>query len=394
VPLSDNARAALLGVVAAAGAFFVFHGSGGGGTSSDPLDAVPKGSFVAATIDAQDLRRSPVWTALFGDTSASRWNESAASRALGIGGLAAACGFDPLSRVSRLAIAIPEEGDRGEFGVAAKIDVTRDEIEKCTTSLAAKHGGGKTHDVGSFTVLESGAGSSQPRLAYGGGGLLVVSKGPWLDAMLASAERQAPGVRESAEHAALRKAIASRDGWKSPTAIVTAILPSSLRARLKKEMGDDAGGSDEDRKSAETMAGVLGVSSVGIALKLGKPGGDVEADVELACDSADACTVVQKLIQKKRLDWSRDLLLRLGGFGPLIDSLQVKQDGAHLRATASADADGLASAIGRLLERRTRTTVSTEPSLVKPAPQPAATPRRPPPDELMTAPKPSPDAGP
>ena len=187
---------ALIGVLGAAAAFFMFGGLAGVTKtgSSDPLDAIPKASFMAATLDVAELRRSPIYDVVFGD--GKEGGPGAADpmrRALGVTALADACGFDPTSRVQRLSLSMPEEGERGEFGVAARVDVTRDELEKCTRSLAEKRGGhAETHDVGSFVVLEDtgsrGSTATRPRLAYGRGGLLVVGKGTWFDAMLGAAD--------------------------------------------------------------------------------------------------------------------------------------------------------------------------------------------------------------
>jgi hypothetical protein len=370
--LSQKARIAILGVIGSVAAFFVFGGLRGGG-AKEPIDAVPKDSFLVATLDAAELRRSPIYDVLFGKDAPGT------SSALGIGALAEACGFDPLSRVSKLAVAVPEQGDRGELGLAAKVEVTRDELERCTKSLAGKRGGkAETREVGGFVVLEDGAPSHEKgsRLAYGAGGLLLVGKGAWLDAMIGAAEQKAPALRDAELHTRLRASLTGRDGWRAPTLVVTALLPRSLRDRIKDEMGAEIGASDP---SSNTMGAVLGVSAVGVALKTGTSGGLVEATVELECDSADACAIVDKLIQKKRLDWSRDLALRMVGFGPLVDSLETKPEGARLRATASANVDTLSGAIERAMKLRAR----SAPPAKGPAP-----PQRDPatrPDERVTA---------
>jgi hypothetical protein len=373
----------ILGVVGAAAAFFMFGGFGallGRSGPSDPFEALPRSSFIAATVDFAELRRSPIYDAVFGKEAPGA---DPMRRALGVGALAEACGFDPTTRIQRIAVSVPEEGDRGEFGVAARVEVTRDELEKCTRSLAEKRGGhAETRDVGSFVVLEdtgSGA-SSRPRLAYGKGGLLVVGKGTWFDAMLGAADHTKPGLRDAAEHMALRTAMTSHDGFKNPTLLATAILPKSLRERLKGEMGAEVGAHDT---SSATMAGVLGVSAVGLAIHAGGPGQNVDASIELVCDSPEGCEAVDKLAQKKRAEWSRDLTLRMIGFGPLLDSLEVKRDGAHLRATASASADALAATIERVMKLRARRSAADSP--------PPKPPRNTaPPDETLQA---RPDGG-
>lgn len=391
--MSENARMALLAGGGAAVAFAVFGGLGGMSRSgpSDPYEAIPRSSFIAATVDFAELRRSPVYEAVFGKDAPQG---DPMRRALGVGALADACGFDPLARVQRFAVSVPEEGDRGEFGVAAKVEVSRDELERCTRALADKRGGkAETRDVGSFVVLEDtsgaggstgggsgGAASSRSRLAYGRGGLLVVGKGSWFEAMLGAADHTKPGLRDAPEHVALRTSLTSRDGFRTPTLVATAILPRSLRERLKGEMGAEASAQDN---AAATMAGVLGVSAIGIAVVAGGPGRNVDASIELVCDGPEGCEAVEKLVQKKRKEWSGDLALRMVGFGPVLDSFDVKREGSRLRATASASSEALASTLERVMKLRSRRAATDGPAAV-PTPAPV---RRPDPraDETLRA---------
>jgi hypothetical protein len=343
---SSKTRAGVVGLSGAALALVVFWGTRIRSSANlEPLDTVPRDSFMVVTADLAEFRRSPIAEAVFGKENAPK--ELGTAKALGMGGLAEACGFDPLSRVQRLAVSVPEEGDRGDFGVAARVEVTRDELEKCTKALGDKRGSrAETREVGPFVVLED-AGHRQ--IAYGADGLLVVGKGSWFDAMLGAARREKPRLDQASEHVALRSALTNRDGWRTPTIVVTALLPRSLRDRLKSEMGAEV---DAQDTSATIMAGVLGVSGVGLAIRAGAPGENVDARLELDCDSTESCASVTKLIQKKRLDWSKDFGLRMIGFGALVDSLQVDAKGAHLSASVSANANALAAALERALKLR------------------------------------------
>ena len=88
----------------------------------DVLEAVPDDAFLVATADMPKLRRSPLYEAVLGPSG---------TRALGLGGVEAACGFDPATRVENLVFVIPEGGEQGEFGVAATVLVKPDEIKTC-----------------------------------------------------------------------------------------------------------------------------------------------------------------------------------------------------------------------------------------------------------------------
>lgn len=351
---NDTLRIAALGIGGSALAFVLFGGLGtlSSRGASDPLDAMPKASFLVATLELDELRRSPIYEAVAGKEGKDANAADPFRSALGMQSLADACGFDPLARVQRLAVGLPEEGERGEFGLAARVDVTREELEKCTRALAEKRGDGakvEAKQVGSFAVVEGGTGTSKSRLGYGSGGLLVVGKGTWFDAMLGAADHKSAGARDAEEHTKLRTSLMSAPGWKKPTLVVTALLPKSLRERLKTEMGAEVGAADPSNAS---MGGVLGVSAVGGALNAGGPGHATEVAVELVCDSGPACEAVEKLVLKKRFEWSKELTLRMVGLGPLIDSLEVKRDGAKLRATISSDATALAATAERILKLR------------------------------------------
>jgi hypothetical protein len=137
------------------------------------------------------------------------------------------------------------------------------------------------------------------------------------------------------------------------------------------------------------MAGVLGVSAVGVAIHAGAAGQSVDASIELVCDSAEGCEAVEKLAQKKRAEWSRDLSLRMVGLGPLLDSFELKREGARLRATASAGSDALAATIERVMKLRARRTAADGPPS-DPRPRP---PLAPPASEIVPARRNASDGG-
>ena len=101
--LSQRARVVILGVVGAVAAFLVFGGARTTRATGDPFEAVPRDSFLVATVNLAELRRSPLYEVLFGKDSPAQAAKAdvplLGTRALGIGKLADACGFDPLSRV-------------------------------------------------------------------------------------------------------------------------------------------------------------------------------------------------------------------------------------------------------------------------------------------------------
>ncbi len=317
-----------------------------GRAAANPLSAVPAEAWLVASIDVGALRASPIAQPLFGGGEGGPSQGSASAVVPGLGTLTDACGFDPLTRIDQVVLCSPEGGERGDFGVALTGHFTRDELTQCADKIARARGGKpETSRRGAFAILEDRADAAHTRFAYREGGPFLVGRGAWLDAMIDAAEGKGPGERP--EHAGLRQALAPRPGEAARAVVVTALLPQSVRDRLRAELGAELG-SDGER----AYASVLSVASAGFALGTGGPGSMTDLAAELRCDSADACAEVKTLLERKRLGLSRDLGLRLVGVGPLIDSLQVAVSGASLSATAHSPTDDLARATRRVLEFR------------------------------------------
>jgi hypothetical protein len=317
-------------------------------TAVDVLSAVPADAWLVASVDVEALRASPIAQPLLGPAgeAGGAGKGSASAVIQGLGTLTEACGFDPVARIDQVVLCSPEGGERGDFGVALTGRFTRDELTQCADKISRARGGKpETSRRGAFAILEDKADAAHTRFAYREGGPFLVGRGAWLDAMIDAAE--ASSARERPEHAALRQSLAPKPGEARRSIVVTALLPSSVRDRLRAELGAELG-SDGER----AYASVLAVASAGFALGTGGPGSATDLAVELRCDSADACAEVKTLLERKRLGFSRDLGLRLVGVGPLIDSLQVTVQGPSLSATAHAPTDDLARAARRVLDFR------------------------------------------
>ena len=369
--MADRKRdLAILGSVAAA-ALLVFFGLKKPATrESGARGAVPATSFLAISVDVQGLRGSPLLGAIFGK-----------NRAFGVDTLTDACGFDPLTRIEELDVAVPEGGEAGDFGVAASGAMTDEELAQCAEKVLASRGSvAVVEKRGGFTRVSDEHGA---RLAFHTGGPFLVGRGEWLEAMIDTAERRRASIAENAVHARLRRSLES-DGKKS-LVVGTAILPQALRDRLKKEMGADATGAE----GAEAMAGVLGVSAAGLAVRVLGVASEaiLEAELELTCETPDACAEVAKLIERKRVGWSKDLAVRLLGLGPPIDALKVETRGATLTASTHARVDDVSAALNRVLTPRG---TGREPRAIPPQ----NLPKSPPPDEVLRPPGRHEDAGP
>jgi hypothetical protein len=355
---------ALIAAIAAAGSLAYAAVTRASGA---PIDAMPAASYLVATIDVAALRASPLYAKVFDK-----------EKTFGLADLALACGFDPMSRIEELDVAIPEAGQAGDFGVAASAQVTREELVRCAENVASARGEAReTQAIGRFQLLEDDKGHA---LAVRDNGTILVGKGGWIRTMIAASESETPSLRANREHMALRDALVPQG--TRPLLVATALLPKDLRDRIKRDMGAELG-----EGAGAIMAGVLGVSAAGIALRITGEG-RLEARAELRCESGEACSEVKKLILAKRLSWSQDLGLRIVGFGPPIDALEVETHGASLTATTNAGAGELAAAIDRAQKLRNGRGRERE----KPEYQPGERLPRPPPapDEVL---RPKGDAG-
>jgi hypothetical protein len=305
------------------------------GRSAGVLDAVPRGAWLVVTVDVAAVRSSPIAQPLL--------SAGVGTSLPGLGSLSEACGFDPLSRMKELLVTSPENGEHGDFGLAFTGDFTRDELARCAEkAIRARGGSPATSTHGAFTTVEDTADAKHGRVAYREGGPYLVGRGAWLDAMIDAVEarREGPGP----EHTALRASLAPKAG-SAQAIVLTALLPTALREKLKGELGAELG-SEADK----AYVSVLAVSQAGLALGTGGAGSTTELVAELRCETPAACNEVKALVGRKRLAFSRELGVRLLGLGPLLDSLKVDSTGPSLSASAQAPTDDLARAVQRALD--------------------------------------------
>lgn len=334
---SSHGSLAALGALAAAVAAFTAYQYAHAPASAPAraIDAVPSAAFLVAEIDVDALRAAPAFRSL---------TEGRAAEVAGVARLRDACGFDPLDRTHSLVVAIPEADMPGEIGIAARVDVARADLARCTEALTGDGGAPRAaRREGDFAVLD-GERAQDPSYAYHPSGLLLVAGREWLAEMTAAASGEKARVATHTGHAVLREALAPKGGAK-PALTATVVLPEPMRQRLRNEMGPEA----SDDEEAATMRAVLGVTSAGLALGLAAPGSEATMHVELTCDEAASCARVRTLIEKQRLSWSQDVRARMLGLGPLIDAMQVSAEGNRVSLTSRMATDALGAAIGRAL---------------------------------------------
>jgi hypothetical protein len=310
------------------------------------LSAVPRDAWLVVTVDVAALRVSPVAQPVL--------ESIGGTRIPGFGSVSAACGFDPLARATEFAIVSPENGEKGEFGVAFSGGFTKDELVACARRVVLGRGGSpSTSSRRDFTVIEDANDATHGRLAYRDGGPYLVGRGGWLYAMIDAVDGRDEGLRP--EHGSLREALsraASAATGPQPAIVLTALLPRPLRDRLRADLGSELSRSGVTGGGVDAFAGVLSVDQAGVSVTTGGPGSTTEAMAELRCEQAAACDEVKKLIERKRQGWSRDFSVRLIGLGPLLDTLVVEAHAAALSITTRVPTDDLANTVRRFLDLR------------------------------------------
>ena len=325
-------------------------------------NALPSGTFLAVTLDADALKKSPALSQLLGGGDA-----------FGVKSLEEPCGFDPIARVREVAIAVPEEGETGDFGVALRIDATGEELARCAERVGEKKGKRASFaKQGEYYVVDEAVPGGR-RVAYRpvreGAGVLLVALPGWLEKMQRALDGVGPRVDADRVHAQIRGALA-RHGPLSIS--LSAALPKSVRERLRRELDREGAGSPEGRA---TMAGILGVYGAGLGVALGQ--GEASFHLELACEAPEHCDATRAWLERQRFSLSRDLAARLVA-GPFIDSFTVEVHGATLGASARGNADDLARAVRRVREARSGRGSSDDD-----APRPKPVRPGPPPDEVI-----------
>jgi hypothetical protein len=296
------------------------------------IDAVPANAFLVVSLDVDLLRKSPLAGVVLGGPAGSL---------LGGKNVASTCGFDPIDRMREVVVAVPVEDESGEFGVAIRADVTKDELVDCARKVLEARGVAKDvtfRQTGSFTWVEPEGALAKhyPTLAYREGGPYLIARGAWLGTMVDTAEGKLPSARRESMHLSLRKALGqSSDDAPAFALLATVILPKEMRERIKRDMGKEIAEEPGEASSAALMAGALGVEAAGLAISAGDDaGGEARALVELRCEDEAARAAVARIIEKNRREWSKsDSTMRFLGIGALLDNLTVEERGRDLRVS-------------------------------------------------------------
>lgn len=298
------AIAALL--AAAALGISLAKGKEEGGQRDAILRVIPKDTMLVVTADLDALRASPLFADRIGG----------GRELLGVGKVDETCGFDPMTKIRTLALAIPP-GDADEPGVVALGAIEAGPLVECATKVIALRGGKpEVTQVGSFTTVRDADGLQGGQIAVREGGPVLLGEGRYLQSLMGAAEGAMPNAAAS-EHPSLRGEIGEG------AVVATTIVPRELKERVQKEIGEES-------------APALGITSAALSLSTGPL---VRLQAKLGCDEERACETLATSFRAARDEAKTKLGPRLLGLGGVLDRLTIeaKERAVDARAEISQE---------------------------------------------------------
>jgi len=289
-----------------------------------PLALIPPGSAFVLSADARALARAPLGGFIL----------ERIARSAGPSQLAKVCGFEPLTRLEQLALAVPSadlaaQEHPEDFGIVASGRFTAAEITRCAKAAIAARGGDAIQTkLGSFESVRDRRASSGEIASKDG--LVVVSGGSYFRELLDSAEgHAAPRQNEAnaALHAELRAALGSGQ------LLVTWLLGEGWFARVA---GDESNARLSPLSALKTLAARVAVAD------------RAELRVLLDCADSEGASRVASLLGELRSS------LRALPLDPALATLatrvSVVQTGPRLTLTLELNQAELAPVLDALLD--------------------------------------------
>ena len=284
-----------------------------------PLDAIPSGVELLATVDVEALRRTEIGAAIAREGRIVP----------GLGSLREICGYDPTAGIRELAatVALPEGGglDQADVGLAASGDLPLGPVVDCAERVIHRRGGAPVRtQIGSFTVVRDRQRAAVEVAVRPD--LVLVGSGALLREMIDTADGQVAPVRSDQVHAVLRRSL-------GPGLLVaTLTLPRGwLSAAIEPELA---------RRSP-----LAAVTTAALRVEAA-PG--VEATLVLGCAAAEVCGPVHELLQRSAGDL-QDLLQH--ELGVTLESAEVRAAERAAVISLRLSPEQAARALSRLLER-------------------------------------------
>jgi hypothetical protein len=273
-----------------------------------PLDAIPAGAALVATVDLGRLRQSEIGALL-----------TAGGRQLpGVGRIADVCGFDPTSAIDFIAVGVPSGGPGPtDFGLVATGSFQADRLADCASTVIARQGGRPARSqIGSFIGVRDRNRSEGGEVAIREGGPVLLGGGGYLRDMIDATEGRLPPVHRDEAHLALRRSVGE------DAALVATWLP-------KPDWLERALGTPEAKDSP--LSGIR-VAAIRVDVSPGW-----QARAILGCELARACQDLASLLERVRDDPAPILGLPLQ-----LRDVQITQADREVRLSLNLDAQQVA----------------------------------------------------
>jgi len=286
------------------------------------LDALPDGALLVATADVTTLRKSNMFAPIF--------NES--GEIPGLGNVKNVCGFDPLERVTDVAMGIPAAGSDGDFGLVASGKIDAESLLSCAGKVIEARGGRPVvNPIGSFrSVRDASARAGGAEIAARDGGPILLGAGTYLRAMIDAADARIPRVTTDLLHERLSQQIGA--GALRATVVLTAEQRRTLNEELAR------GGAEGSPAAAMIGLGL----AVSIDTRVGLSG-------VVACDAAQPCADLGRTFDARRTSQADDPLMRLIGAKPLLERMTITAEGTKIAARVDMSSEEATNLVERLL---------------------------------------------
>ena len=300
-----------------------------------PVSIIPPGSAFLLSADLHELTRSPL-----GAFIAERLGRSAGS-----GKFVQLCGFDPLARLSQLALAIPSANLAArehpeDFGIVASGQFSAQDITRCANAaIAARSGEAIRTKLGSFESVRDRQASSGEIAARDG--LVVVSGGSYFRELLDSAES---GSAKNKGSSAADKNSPDEQSVRDPrhAELRRALGPGALLATwllgdgwFQRIAGDDTNPRLSPLSALRTIGARLNVAQT------------AQLSVLLECEGSEGATRISSLLSELRS--SLDALPLNPALAGLAARIAVSQTGARLKLQLELNQAELSPVLDALL---------------------------------------------
>lgn len=313
-----------------------------------PLDLVPATTLIAADIDFEKLRESPLW-----DTA-----RAALVTRVPIDKLDAACGFATLSRLQHGVLAIGE-GEAGGVGLALTGSIAKEELLRCQTQLVIGAAGVTKNELsasvahGSFWLTPLRLADVDLVLGVGLRRPMLVATPRWAEAMADAADTPSKSsylrlfdpAPLPEPHAAVRARLEKAAEGLPLLIAVSAKMPAG-QGNLVRQLGQLLPTAELAKRAQD----IREPRAAGVSVVTSNRGKRTTARLVVDAGSDASAAAVRDVLLGTRLVVGQNMMLRLAGVGKILDGVSVTVEGAWVTATLEDTTEAMLDHVTKLRE--------------------------------------------